>query len=167
MSASYLHDDSSPAAPWVVPILEELTVTTDAASRVVASLQLDEPGSTGALRRSRASAKLCAAWVWEFVDKLAKNIQASSSGCCADEELRDVARCFHTDHRCETVRTPQLVISTYVRKLGARGGRETKSAKTGAPGGAGELVRKQATAGEPTTPLRMIVRNSSSSPRST
>ena len=81
MSASYLHDDSSPAAPWVVPILEELTVTTDAASRVVASLQLDEPGSTGALRRSRASAKLCAAWVWEFVDKLAKNIQASSSAC--------------------------------------------------------------------------------------
>ena len=77
MSASYLHDDSSPAAPWVVPILEELNVTTDAASRVVASLQLDEPGSTGALRRSRAPAKLCAAWVWEFVDKLAKNIQAS------------------------------------------------------------------------------------------
>ena len=80
MSASYLHDDSSPATPWVVPILEELTVTPHA-SRIVASLQLDEPGSTGALRRSRASAKLCAAWVWEFVDKLAKNIQASSSAC--------------------------------------------------------------------------------------
>ena len=42
MSASYLHDDSSPAAPWVlVPILEELMLTPHATSRVVASLQLD------------------------------------------------------------------------------------------------------------------------------
>ena len=58
----------------------------------------------------------------------------------------------------ETVRTPQLVISTYVRKLGARGGRETKSAKTGAPGGAGELVRKRATAGEPYYPTMQSAR---------
>ena len=54
-----------------------------------------------------------------------------------------------------TAAAPNSVISTYVRKLGARGGRETKSAKTGAPGGAGELVRKQATAGEPYYPTML------------
>ena len=42
MSASYLHDDSSPAAPWVlVPLPGAVMLTPHATSRVVASLQLD------------------------------------------------------------------------------------------------------------------------------